>query len=63
MITAIYDRGKKCVYLKEDAEYIGTLYSVHSTEVKGVGAREKVTFKNANDISVLVLFCEYSESK
>ena len=63
MITAVYDRGNKCVYFKEGTEYIGTIYNVHSTEVKEVGTREKVTFKNANGIPILLLFCEYSESK
>ena len=63
MIAANYDRKGKCVYLKDNGEYTGTIYGVYSKEVKEVGAQKKVTFKNANGISILLLFCEYSESK
>lgn len=62
MISTTYDNAKKCAYLKgETGEYVGTLYGVYATEVKGVGAYKKVTFKNAKGLPLLVLLCEYTE--
>jgi hypothetical protein len=60
MISARYDEENRCVYLNEADEYIGTLYGVYSTEIKDVGRNKKATFKNAEGIPILVLFCEYS---
>lgn len=64
MISAAYDTANNCARLKsESGEYIGTLYGVDSAGLKDVGAYKKVTFKNADGIPILVLFCEYSEVK
>ena len=63
MLDIIYNRTSKCAYIKDSGAYVGTLYGVYSTDVKTVGANKKVTFKNANGIPILILFCEYSELK